>query len=130
MADQLLQYTCSYADQDPDAQAAIAKPVADAGRQGKLISYTDFVKGIDVCISTINGGQPFRLGAPEWTVLHSVIIGDFLGRLCVDTYLEGGFKGSALVVAADTMQPSQGYRDFMRQCRVLTGTSEQDFVTH
>lgn len=130
LAERLSQCSWPYADQDPDALAAIAKRVADAGRQEKLIIYTDLVKGIDVCISTINGGQPFRLGVPEWTDLHRAIIGDFLGRLCVDTYLHGGFMGSALVVAADTMQPSQGYRDFMRKLGVLTGTSEEEFLTH
>ena len=119
VAKQLLRCTWSYADQDPDALAAMAERVANAGRQGELITYTNLVRGIDICVSTVNHGQPFRLGVPEWTELHRAIIGDFLGRLCVDTYLEGGFMGSALVVAKDTLQPSHGYRDFMRKLGIL-----------
>ena len=130
VAEQLLRFTWPYADQDPDALATIAKRVADAGRQETLITYTNLVKGLDICVSTVNGGQAFRLGVPEWTELHRAIIGDFLGRLCVDTYLDGGFMGSALVVGADTMQPSQGYRDFMRKVGLLTGPSEEEFLNH
>ena len=126
----LLQYTWRYADEDPATLAAITKRVAETGRLKTLITYTDLVRGIDVCVPTVNRGRPFRLGVPEWTDLHRAIIGDFLGRLCVDTYREGGFMGSALVVSRDTKQPSHGYRDLMRRLGVLTGTSEDEFLIH
>ena len=121
VAGRLLQYTWPYADEDPVALAAMAKRVADTGRSKTLINYTELVKSIDVCVPTVNGGRPFRLGVPEWADLHRAVVGDFLGRLCVDTYREGGFMGSALVVLRDTKQPSHGYRELMRRLGVLTG---------
>ena len=126
----LLQCTWAYADQDPDALTAIETRIAETGRRATLITYTDLVKGIDVCVPTVNGGQPFRLGVPEWTELHRAIIGDFLGRLCVDTYQDGGFMGSALAVAKETKQPSQGYRELMRKLGILTDRGDEEFLTH
>ena len=130
VAARLLQRTWPYADEDPVAFAEMANRVADTGRRATLITYTELAKGIDVCMPTVNSGQPFRLGVPEWTDLHRAIIGYFLGRLCVDTYRDGGFMGSALVVAAETNQPSQGYRNFMRELGILTNSSEDEFLTH
>jgi hypothetical protein len=130
ISQRLAQYTWSYADQDASALAEITKRVAPTGEVGDLITYSDLVSGIAFLLPTVNKGKPFRLGVPEWTELHRAIIGDFLGRLCVDTYAAGRFMGSALVVASDTLQPSEGYREFMRQLGVLRGKSEAEFLAH
>lgn len=130
VAQRLAQYTWPYAEQDASALAEIAKRVANTGRLEDLITYSDLVRGIDFYIPTVNKGEPLRLGVPEWTDLHRAIIGDFLGRLCVDTYGAGQFMGSALVVASDTRQPSEGYRELMRQSGVLRGKSDAEFLAH
>jgi hypothetical protein len=119
-----------YASQDPAALIEIAARVAAVGRAENLLTYTELVSGIDFCIQTVNGGSPFRLGVPEWTELHRAIIGDFLGRLCVDTYGAGGFMGSALVVSSETRQPSEGYRKLMRELGILRGASDSAFLAH
>jgi hypothetical protein len=126
----LAQFTWPYADQDSPALAEIAKRVASTGRVEGLITYSDLVSGIDFHIATVNRGAAVRLGVPEWTDLHRAIIGDFLGRLCVDTYAAGQFMGSALVVASDTRQPSEGYRELMRTLGVLRGKNEAEFLAH
>jgi hypothetical protein len=130
VAQRLAQYTWPYADQDPSALAEIARRVAEAGRNEILITYSELVSGIDFHLPTVNQGKPLRLGVPEWTDLHRAIIGDFLGRLCVDTYSRGRFMGSALVVAADTRQPSEGYRELMKQLGLIRGNSESEFLAH
>jgi hypothetical protein len=126
----LEEYPWPYASQDPLALAEIARRVAVVGRSGGLLTYSELVRGIDFHLPTVNRGEPLRLGVPEWTDLHRAIIGDFLGRLCVDTYRSGKFMGSALVVASDTMQPSGGYRDLMRQLGILGGRSDREFLDH
>ena len=130
VAQRLAQYTWPYAEQDASARAEITKRVANTGRVEDLITYSELVRGIDFYIPTVNKGERLRLGVPEWTDLHRAIIGDFLGRLCVDTYGAGQFMGSALVVASDTRQPSEGYREFMRQLGVLRGKSDAEFLAH
>ena len=130
VAKRLAQFTWPYANQDPAGLAEITKRIARTGRIEDLITYSDLVSGIDFNIPTVNRGQPLRLGVPEWTDLHRAIIGDFLGRVCVDTYTAAEFMGSALVVASDTRQPSEGYREFMRQLGVLRGKSDSEFLAH
>ena len=95
VAKRLAQFEWPYADQDASALAEIAKRIAETGRLEDLITYSDLVSGIDFYIPTVNKGKPVRLGVPDWTDLHRAIIGDFLGRVCVDTYAAGQFTGSA-----------------------------------
>lgn len=130
VAARLARYSWPYAEQDPHALTEIARRVAAVGRQESLITYTDIVSGIDFRIRTVNGGEALRLGVPEWEILHRAIIGDFLGRLCLDTYQAAQFMGSALVVASDTQQPSAGYRQLMRELGLLRGQTEAEFLAH
>lgn len=130
VAHRLAEFPWPYASQDPRALAEIANRVAATGRAQDLITYSDLVKGMDFNLPSVNHGAPLRLGVPEWTDLHRAIIGDFLGRLCVDTYRDGRFMGSALVVASETRQPSEGYRELMRQLGLLRGRSDAEFLAH
>src|SRR5574341_752661 len=108
IAKRLSDFAWPYASQDAAALAEIAARVATAGSTGRLLTYSEVVSGIDFRLPSVQGGRPLRLGVPEWTELHRAIVGDFLGRLCLDTYLAGEFMGSALVVASETMEPSEG----------------------
>ena len=120
----------AFADQDLEARTAIGQRVAESGRRRKLLTYTELVSGIDFRLPTVAGGAPLRLGVPDWGDLHRAIVGDFLGRLCMETYLQGGFMGGALVVASETRQPSDGYRRLMRFVGALRGNSEVEFLEH
>jgi hypothetical protein len=104
-----------YADQDVSALDEIARRVARVGRAKELITYSKLVEGILFRLRTVGGGQPIALGVPEWIDLHQAILGNFLGRLCVATYERGEFMGSALVMSASGLEPSDGFRDLMRQ---------------
>lgn len=130
VAELLGQQVWAFAEQDLDAFAAISLRVADIGRQRQLLTYTQLVSGIDFRLRTVLGGNALRLGVPDWGDLHRAIVGDFLGRLCMETYLRGGFMGGALVVASETRQPSDGYRKLMRAVGVLRGNSQDEFLEH
>jgi hypothetical protein len=114
----------AFAPQDPAAFLEIARRVADIGRRrAPPCTYSELVKGIDFYLPTVGQGQPIRLGVPEWIDLHRSILGDFLGYLCMRTYQEGGFMGSALVVSANGHEPSEGYRKLMRELGYLGSKS-------
>jgi hypothetical protein len=130
IAKRLAEYSWPYANQDPVALEALSRRVAAAGARRELLKYSEAVSGIDFCLPSVQGGAPVRLGVPEWSILHRNILGDFLGRLCLDTYVAGSFMGSALVVASETGQPSEGYRDLMRELGVLHGTRDDEFLRH
>jgi hypothetical protein len=124
------QQVWAYAEQDLDAFAEIGRRVAAAGKRRDLLTYSELVSGIDFRLPTVLGGKPLRLGVPDWGDLHRAIIGDFLGRLCMETYMQGGFMGGALVVASETKQPSDGYRNLMRNVGVLRGSGDPEFLEH
>jgi hypothetical protein len=94
------------------------------------MTYSELVAGIDFRLPTVNQGRPLRLGVPEWTELHRAIVGDFCGHLCLETYTEAKFMGSALVVSQETGQPSEGYWNLMREIGVLSSKSETEMLTH
>ncbi len=130
VARQLAEYPWPYASQDPVALETVAQRVAGVGASEGLLTYSQAVGGIDFRLPSVQGGGPLRLGVPEWTDLHRAIVGDFLGRLCLDTYLAGQFMGSALVVASETRQPSEGYRELMRDLGLLRGRGDAEFLAH
>jgi len=130
VARRLSEQSWPYASQDATSLAEISRRVASAGAAKRLLTYSEVVSGIDSCLPSVLGGRPLRLGVPEWTTLHRAIVDDFLGRLCLDTYLAGEFMGSALVVATETGEPSEGYRDLMRRVGVLHGRGKDEFLEH
>ncbi len=68
-------------------------------------------------LANVNGGTPHRIGA--WDELDRALIGDFLGRLVVDSYREVGFFVSALVVSREERTPGKGFYDLARQVGAL-----------
>ena len=130
IAERFGQQVWAYAEHDLDAGAEISRRVAEIGRRRGLLTYSELVSGIDFRLPNVLGGHPQRLGVPEWSDLHRAIIGDFLGHLCMETYLQGGFMGGVLVVGADTRQPSDGYRNLMKSLGVLQGNGELEFLAH
>ncbi len=98
-----------YADRDPAALAKLEGRLADVGRREDLISYTDLVHGVTFRLPNVDNGQPFELGVPEWRDVDRDILGDVLGRLCVDSYRKGEFLVSALAKSRETGEPSEGF---------------------
>ena len=98
-----------YADRDPAALAELDRRLAEVGRREDLINYTDLVRGVTFRLPNVDAGQPFELGVPEWRDVDRAILGDFLGRLCVDSYRKGQFLVSALAKGRETNEPSEGF---------------------
>jgi hypothetical protein len=128
VAKQLADTMWPYASQDLQALAAIERRVANVGRERGLLTYTEVVSGISFRLPTVEHGRPIQLGVPDWSDLHRAIVGDFLGRMCLDTYVRGGFMGSALVVSSSDRMPSEGFRNLMRHLGLLHGHGEPEFL--
>lgn len=111
-----------YADRDPTASAALQAKVADVGRRQQLITYTDLVRGVTFRLPNVDDGAPFELGVPDWREVDRAILGDFLGRLCVDSYREGRCFASALVTSKETSEPSEGFWNLLEALGVFTST--------
>jgi hypothetical protein len=109
IAEQLAGLDWDYAEQDLSAFDEIGRRVATVGRAKDLITYSKLVEGIVFRLRTVGGGHPINLGVPDWIDLHRAILGNFLGRLCLATYERGAFMGSALVVSANGLEPSEGF---------------------
>src|SRR6476660_2150733 len=115
-----------YADQDDLAFWELARRIAAVGRSGELVSYSDLVRGLTFHMRSVNEGKPFAINTQEWSSLDRAILGDFLGRLCAETYPRGSFMGSALAVTSETRQPSEGFWSLMRDVDALQSAREDD----
>jgi hypothetical protein len=101
--------TWPYADRDPAALAELGQRIAEVGRRADLVTYADAVRGLTFRLANVDDGQPFELGVPEWRDIDRAVLGDFLGRLCVESYRRAGFLASALVTSRETSEPSEGF---------------------
>ena len=111
--------TWHYADGDHGALLQMGRRIAAVGKRRNLIHYSELVRGITVRLPNIDDSHPFELGVPEWRDLDRAILGDFLGRLCVDSYSRGQFLASALVTSKETKEPSEGFWNLVTEIGML-----------
>ncbi len=124
IAEKLKAVQWQYADQDLDAIAALRSRIQETGKKFGLISYTDLVKGIYFHYPNINDGKPHRIDTYEWSGLDRRIIGDCLGYLSMESYLEAGFMSSALVIGRLESKPSDSFFEWMEYLKVLPDLKE------
>lgn len=103
-----------YADLDPAARAELERRLAETARREDLVRYSDLVRGIVFNLPNVQS-SPLELGVPEWTDLHRAILGDFLGKISCDSYEQAGFLASAVAVSGSTGEPSEGFRELVRE---------------
>jgi hypothetical protein len=125
----LREIVWQYADRDPIALSILRGRIAETGRTFGLISYSDIVKGIDFHYPNINGGNSYRIDTYDWSGLDRRIIGDCLGYLSAESFLEAGFMCSALVIGRDKSKPSDIFFEWMHQLGVLPDTNEDTVLT-
>lgn len=118
----LASYQWPYADSDSRAKGLLTDRILEAARRQKLITYSDLVSGVTFEMRNVNDGRPFAI--TEWTDLHRAIIGDFLGRISADSYVNAGIFLSAVVVTKDDGTPGFGFANFMRELGILSGRSQ------
>jgi hypothetical protein len=102
-------------DGDVGALREFNHRLAATARHEGVITYSDLVRGVVMHLPNVQNGAPFELGVPEWTDLHRAIIGECLGRLACDSYLEAGFLISSVAVSKTSMEPSEGFRALLEK---------------
>ena len=124
IANKLIAIQWEYADQDPIALAELSKRIEETGKKFSLISYSDLVKGIEFHYPNINDGEAYCISIYEWSGLNRRIIGDCLGYISMQSYLEADFMASALVIARLEPKPSDIFFEWMESLGVLPDTKE------
>ncbi len=121
--EKMLSKAWPYSEACPEAVAEMGRRIAAVGKRGALVHYSKLVSNLEVRMANIDGGTPFELGVPEWSDQHRNILGDFLGKLSLESYQRGKFLASALVTAKGTQEPGEGFWNFVEELGLLTSTS-------
>ena len=118
----------AYAENDPASLSILRDRITEVGRNFGLISYSDLVKGVQFSFPNINDGKPFQIYSHDWSGLDRRIIGDLLGYLSMESYLDAGFMASALVIGREQSKPSYSFFEWMKELNVLPDTSEETIL--
>jgi hypothetical protein len=113
-----------FADRDPAALTELETRIAAAGRQLKLITYSELARGVIFHIPNIRDGAGYEIRTYDWHGLDRKIIGKFLGLASARSYETAGFMASALVVSGTEYKPSDIFFDWMKTLDVLPDLSE------
>ncbi|MDE2839832.1 MAG: hypothetical protein OXM03_04315 [Chloroflexota bacterium] len=124
----LRSLTWEYAPHDLDALAVLRERIADTGKRFGLISYTDLVRGVSFHYPNINSGEAYRIETYDWSGLDRLIIGDCLGYLAKESYIDAGFFSSALVIGRLESRPSDNFFEWMESLEVLPDTRENTIL--
>lgn len=124
LATQLSAMEWKYATQDPAAKSELTRRIAAAGKRLGMITYSDLVRGIVFRVATVNGGQPYEIDVQDWSGFDRVFIGDFLGAISAESYVEAEFLATALVVNKLEFKPSDHFFDWMVGLGVLRPNDE------
>ena len=118
----------TFADADPVARRELERRIAEVGRKGGLVTYSELVKGVVFRLPTVNGGGPYQIDISNWSELDRALIGDFLGAISSDSYLQGGFLATALVVNQDQRMPSERFFTWLVELGVLRNAKERTIL--
>lgn len=112
-----------YGDGDKKALTELERRIAAVGRTvNDFVNYSQLVSGVTFKLPNVNGGKSFEIC--EWTNLDRAIIGNFLGRISADSYQEGRFLSSALVIGVDSNGPGEGFFSLAEEAGLLTSKDE------
>jgi hypothetical protein len=123
--DKMMAKRWPYSEACPEAVAELGRRIAAVGKRRDLVHYSKLVSGLELRLANADEGVGvrFELGVPEWTDQHRNILGDFLGRLSLESYQRGKFLASALVTAKGTQEPGEGFWNFVEELGLFTSTS-------
>lgn len=114
-----------YGDGDPVALAELRRRIDVIGPdRDKFLTYTELVDGVTFRLANVNNGQPYEIR--EWTSLDRNIVGSFLGRIMADSYSEGCFMASALVIRGDGDEPGKGFYSIAQEVGALPARCSED----
>jgi hypothetical protein len=124
LGEKLRSIQWTYADKDPQALAELKDRIVAAAKKTKMLKYSELVSGVAFRLPNINNGEPYHITTWNWTGLDRRIIGDFLGYISKETYLEEGFLLSALVIGSLESRPSDLFFEGLKKWGILTDLSE------
>jgi hypothetical protein len=109
----------NYADKDPMARAELTRRIAAVARSGgDLPTYSDLVRGVEFRLPNLR--EPVHvIDTADWEDLDRAIIGEFLGYISMESYAQGGFFASALVVSKTGGTPSEGFFNLLRDLGLI-----------
>ncbi|MCH7575815.1 MAG: hypothetical protein IIA59_11915 [Candidatus Marinimicrobia bacterium] len=117
-------YTWTYADKDPVALSIIRDRIESAARIRKMHFYSELVTGVVFHLPNVHEGRDYEIQTDEWQGLDRRIIGDFLGKLSGQSFIDHGFMLSAIVIGKYENQPSDFFFDWMKEINILTDLNE------
>ncbi len=119
IAAKMMDHKWEWADQDLDAVISLEERIAETGKNGDLIPYSDLVRGVLFNLPTVND-KPFYITSHDWTGLNRKILGDFMGYISTRSYVAHGFMASVLVVnKIGDQKPSDIFFRWMQSLGVL-----------
>ena len=122
--DKFRSMTWRYADRDHAALAELRRRVEAAATSPQQFSnYSDIVRGITFRLPNVNEGRPFAID--EWSDLNRSIVGEFLGRIAAESFVEAGCLSSAVVINDGTNGPGEGFWRLLREVGLFKSRSEQ-----
>lgn len=115
------QMTWRYAPQDPAAQETLGNRIAEAGKRGGTITYSNLVLGVTFHLPSLKEPQHI-IDTREWEDLDRAIVGDFLGYLSMKSYERDGFLCSALVVSKVDGTPGEGFYTLLKELGLIANS--------
>ena len=113
----------NYAFGDDHALAELRSRIAERGRTKGLIEYSELVAGIEFRLPNLSD-QPRTIDVHDWNDLDRAILGEFLGRICMESYRQHGFMASALAINHVEKRPSKHFFDWMKEIGALRAKSD------
>ena len=86
------------------------------------MTYSQLVDRVTFRLTNVADGEPFEIR--EWTSLDRAVIGNFLGRIAAESYQQGRFLASALVIGMESNGPGEGFYTLAEEVGLLRTSDE------
>ena len=111
----------NYAPRDQAARRELERRIAEAGRRGRLITYSDLVRDVTFNLPNLRELK-HQIDTGDWQDLDRAIVGDFLGYLSMESYERAGFFSSALVVSKQDGTPGEGFYNLLKELGLIASS--------
>ncbi|MDH4227046.1 MAG: hypothetical protein OEV59_04745 [Deltaproteobacteria bacterium] len=126
VAKKMMSIVWTYADKDAAALAEVKNRIGIAAKKEVLLRSSEFVKGLTFKLPQVFNSEPYYIKIWNWSERDKNILGDFLGHVSMDSYLEHGFMLSALVIDDKGDGPGEMFSDMIKMSGAVTDPSEDN----
>lgn len=120
----LKSYKWKYPNVDKNALEKLSERIAAAGKERRMIKYSELVSSIAFRLPNVKNGEPYFIKTWDWSGFDRGLIGEFLGYISVNSYIKWGFMASAIVVLANDYEPSPIFFDWMSDLELISYIDE------